>query len=583
MSFTATSFETLDNSSGIENLAPFANRPSGARLSVAENARFTRSGGVRVRNGFTRKADLALDASVDDMETHPMFDCLFVKSSTGIYQSLNGTTFYTIGVTRTASEKDFFFPYRKDMFATNQTDSGLRIAISTIASINVAGGTLNVRVGDGSNFGSSGTFYVRGIAVTYTGRSTDQFTGCTGLTAAMVAGDIVTETSTPSGFPKGTCICELEGSLLVGGVSSNPSTLYWSEPSTPANPELAYSFPATYVKSLPSNITALKSGNGVVLIGMKKGIQYSTGFDITTGVVLTNSLSITHGIPGARSIAQMDDEFVIGTSEGRVLTVAQTDAGFVIIQNPDDPRVDMDYPIQGYIQKNLDRDTFNQHFIHYDPGSRECSAVFLLKTGLTTEFVYQRDIRAWSRDTGKNFKCKTIFLGRTYAGDDSDSFIHLDNEGWTDNTIPIQFRIATGLMRATRKGVTCDYLQHTFGGLLNATGQFYMRVLLDGVIVENKLYKANPEANDNDSSLREMMLMDVSAGVAVGGGQIGAELIGSGGDATEAFSFTVPYEFMGEAEQSQIEFETTDEATVLELRFFELSGETENELLLNMT
>ena len=583
MNFTATGFQTLDTSSGIENLSPFANRPAGARLSIAENARFKQEGGVRVRNGFSKKADLSLGERVDDMETHPLFDCLFLKSNTGIHQSLNGTTWYTIGVTRTASEKDFLFPYRKDMFATNQTDSGLRIAVSAVDSVNVAGGTLNVRAGDGSNFGSSGTFYVLGIAVTYTGRSTDQFTGCTGLTAAMASGDIVTETSTPSTFPKGTCICEIEGSLVVGGVKANPTTLYWSEPSTPANPELAYSFPATYVKSMPSDITALKSGNSVGLIGMKKGLQYSVGFDLQTGVLKTTPLSETHGIPGARCIAQMDDEFIILTNQGRLLPVAQTDAGFKVIQNPDDPRKDLDYPVQGYIQKNLDRTTLNENFIHYDPGFRECSAVLRMKTGVTREFVYQRDIGAWSNDTGKNFRCKAVFLGRSYAGDDSNSLVHLDNDGWTDNGIPIHFRIASGLLRATRKGITCDWLLHTFGGLLNATGQFYMRVILDGTVVENKLYKANLEANDNGQSLRQLRLMDITTGVAVGSGQVGAEMIGSGGDSVEAFQFTVPYEFMGEAEQAQIEFETTDEATILELRFFDLQAETEGELLLNNT
>ena len=583
INFTATGFEGLNATTGIESLGPVANSPSNVHLSVLENGRTTQQGGARIRNGFEKKADLALGAAIDDMETHPLFNCMFLKCDTRIYHTLNGTTFYAIGVTRTASEKDFFFPYRKDMFATNQTDSGLRIAVSTVASVNVAGGTLNVRAGDGSNFGSSGTFYVRGIAVTYTGRSTDQLTGCTGLTAAMVAGDIVTETSTPSGFPKGTCICEISGSLVVGGVKANPTTLYWSEPSTPGSPELAYSFPATYVKSMPSDITALKSGNEVTLIGLKKGLQYSSGFDIETGVLETTSLSTTHGVPGARCIAQMDDEFVILTNTGRVLPVAQTDAGFRVVQDLKDPKNDMDYPVQGYVQKNVDRDSLSENFIHYDDGSRECSGVIRMKTGLTREFVYQRDINAWSNDTGKNFRCRTIFLGRTYAGDDSSSFIHLDSEGWLDNGIPIHFRAVTGLMRATKKGVTCDYLQNTFGGLLNATGQFYMRVLLDGNVVENKLYKAAPESNDNDQSLRELRLMDVSAGVAIGGGQIGAELIGSGGDAVDAFQFTVPYEFMGEAEVSQIEFESTDEATILEIRFFDLQAETEGELLLQST
>lgn len=584
ISFAAPGFETLQTTSGVENLAPYVNKPQYASLSVAENCRFIREGGCRTRNGFEQKADLALDQPVDDLETHPLFNVLFAKSSTKIEQSLNGTTFYDIGLTQTAAEKTYLFPFRKDMFAINKTDSGVRIAISTTATALVAGvsTSLTVRTGDGAQFGTSGTIYIEGDAITYTARTGDVIT----VTAATIAanhaiGTVVTETSTPSGFPKGSCMAELEGSAIVGGVSADPTALYWSEPSSPGSPQLFYSFPATYVKSLPSDITALRSGNSVLLIGMKKGIQYSTGFDIQTGVLLTFPLSDVLGIPGARCIVKMDDEFAILTNEGRILPVAQTDAGFRIIQNPDDPKNDMDYAVQGYIQRNIDRQTLDENFIHYDPGTRELSAVIRMKTGITREFVYQRDIRAWSNDTGKNFRCKALFKGRTYAGDDGDSFIHLDNEDWTDNGAPINVRLVTGVMRAGRRGITSDWLMHTFGGLLNATGEFYMRVVIDGEIVENKQYKAAPDGGGD--SLQEYMLMDVDTGNPIGSGQIGSEQIGSGGSVADAFAFIVPYEFGMEGERAQIEWETTDEGTIFELRFFELSGETEGETIRTAT
>lgn len=578
MIFSAIGFQGVDQTSGPESLGPVANKPDTVRVLVAENCRATREGGLRTRNGFEQKADLTLSAAVDDLETHPQFDALFCKSGTKIQHSLDGETFYDTGLTQTASEKTFLFSFRKDLFAINQTDSGIRLALSTVAVVNDAGNELTVRAGDIEQFVSpAGTAYAHGIAVTYTGITGNKLTGCSSL-AGIVAGDLITQTSTPSGFPKGTCMAELEGSAIVGGVSADPSALYWSEPSSPADPDLFWSFPVTYVKSLPSPITALQSGNSVLLIGMKKGLQYSTGFDQTIGVPSTLPLSDTIGIPNARSIAKTEDGFVLLTDTGRILMVDQTDAGFKILQNIDDPRQDMDYPVQGYIQKNMDRTTLDENFIHYDPGTKEISAVIRMNTGLTREFVYQRDIRAWTHDTGKNFRCKTIFKGRTYAGDNSDSLIHLVDEAWTDNGTPINVRIAGGILRATRKGVTTDYLLHTFGGLLNATGEFFMRVVLDGSIVENKQYKAI-----GTSGLMTKMLMDVQAGVAIGGGQIGSEQIGSGGQVADAFAFTVPYEFMGEAEQAQWEFETNVEGTIFELRFSELQGETEGDLLLTHT
>lgn len=575
--FSATGFQGVDQTSGPESLGPVANKPDTVRVLVAENCRATQEGGLRTRNGIEETANLGLSAAVDDLETNPQFDVLFGKCGTKIQHSLDGETFYDIGLTQTASEKTFLFPFRKDIFAINQTDAGVRAALSTVAAVDDGANELTVRTGDIDQFTTTGTAYAHGIAVTYTGKSGNKLTGCSSLTG-IVVGDIITQTSTPSGFPKGTCMAEFEGSAIVGGVSADPSALYWSEPSSPADPELFWSFPATYVKSLPSPITAIQAGNSVLLIGMKKGLQYSTGFDITTGALLTLPLSDTIGIPSARCIAKTEDGFVILTDTGRILMVAQTDAGFKVLQNIDNPRQDMDYPVQGYIQKNMDRETLDENFIHYDPGTKEISACIRMNTGLTREFVYQRDIRAWTHDRGKDFRCKTNFKGRTYAGDASDSLIHLVDEGWTDNGSSINVRISGGILRATRKGVTTDYLLHTFGGLLNATGEFFMRVLLDGSIVENKQYKAV-----GTSGLMTKMLMDVQAGVAIGGGQVGSEQIGSGGQVADAFAFTVPYEFMGEAEQAQWEFETNTEGTIFELRFSELQGESEGDLLLTHT
>lgn len=573
VTFSATGFSTLDTTSGPESLGPVANRPGLARLLVLENGRVTQEGGVRVRNGFLKDTDLMLGERVDDLETHPVTNTLFAKCGTKVlHNNASGSIRYDVGVTQTASEKTFLFPYRKNMFAVNLTDASVRIAVSTVAAIDSGAGTFSLKAGDGAAVPfASGTVYIRGAQVTGGTLSTDEFSGCSGLTASMQVGDIVTQTSTPSGMPKGTCMAEFNGSAIVG----NGPSLYWSEPSSPADPELFWSFPATYVKSMPSDVTALKEGNSVLLIGLKRGMQYSNGFDQATGVLYTLPITSTYGVPNARCLAQMDDEFAVQTNDGRTLPVAQTDAGFKVIANPDDPRQDMDYPVQGYVQKNIDRETLDENFLHYDPATRELSSVLRMNTGLTREFVLQRDIRAWSNDTGKNFRCKANYNGRTYAGDDADSLIHLDVEGWTDNGVPINFRVQTGLLRAARKGITCDYLGHDFGGLLNPTGQFYMRVLLDGDVVENKLFKAT-----GSGSLRTLMLMDVDTGVGIGSGQVGAEQIGSGGSVADAFKFDVPYEFMGDAEQASVEFETTDEATILELRYFDLYGETEGESLL---
>lgn len=575
LSFTASGFETWDSSSGAENLPPFAGKPSYARLTVAENGRFMKDGGVYVRNGSENKGALGTGVKVDSIHgfENDSFAVMFFKSGTKILQSKNPDAatpdYYDIGVTRTELETDFFFPKRKDLFALNQTDAFLRIFVSVVEAVNVVGGILTVRSGDIDDFQTSGTVYIRGIAVTYSGVAGSTLTGCTGLTADMAQYDIITQTATYASNPKGTCMGEVEGSGLVGGVSADGSALYFSEASNPAEPELFYSFPVGYTKSLPRDISAIYSGSSVTLIGMLKGLQYCDGFNIETGVPRTIPLSSVHRIPNAKSICQVDDDFVVLTAEGRILPAGQTQAGFKIIEDPKNPKNDMDYPVAQYIQENMNKSDTSQNHIHYDSATRTISATILLLTGITCEFVYQRDIGAWSRDTGRNFSCKTTFKGRTYCGSDNSDTIFLQDEGATDDGIPILFRISTGLMSLDGKRITFDVMKVTLGGLLSATGSFTLRILADGSVIYTKEFTAE--------ELIEKKLMSTTSGRPIGSGQIGAEQIGSGGSSVDAFRFTCPIDTMFECETVQLDIESLDENTAIELRDSRIDIETEGE------
>jgi hypothetical protein len=576
LSFTYTGFKGVDSSSGVESLGAYAEKPGRYHLSVLENGRITQDGGVYTRKGIEKVATLGSDAKVDSIigVENDAWQAMFVKSGTKIYQSKDPEdTFYTVGVARTSGETDFFFPKRKDILAINRTDNFLQVATSIIASINVAGNTLTLRTGDGDDFDTTGTFYVRGIAVTYSGKATDTLTGCTGLTAAMIAGDIVTQTTATAGNPKGTCMAELEQSGLVGGVSADPSALYWSEPSTDVEPELFYTYPVNYAVPLPRDITALKSGNDATIIGMRKGIKYSSGFEPTIGDPIIRNVSSTHSIPNAFCVDQMDEDLILTTSEGRILPAGQTDAGFKIIEDPRNPRNDMDYPVQGFLQKNADLEDTEENFIHYDPSSRISTSSIEMKEGFKKDIVLQRDIGAWSVDTGKNVSCRTVFKGKTYCGSDRGGIIYRDNSIQTDNGIAVNFRMVTGMMMLDEKRIQFDVLSVVMGGLLSAIGKFHLRLYADGGLVYNEEITAE--------DLIEKKLMDVTKGIPIGYGQIGHEAVGTGGEVVEGFFFTLPLEFSIECHTFQVEVQTFDPGTSLEVRELRIDIETEGEQQFN--
>lgn len=657
-SFAASSFSTLNTSEGIENLPPFANKAGACALSVAENVRFTREGGVYNRRGFEQKADLGTSAKVQDMCTLPTVGGLmFAKSGTKIFYTQDGITWYDTGLTRTATAPEFLYPHEQDVYAVNGIDPQVRIAVSKVTKA-IADTDTQITVQDIENFASTGTVLINGDSITYTGslpsavftadHTTDtltsnghglldgdivqlsntggalpfelmpfsppvqltyyvvsattntfkvattsggtavpftdngtgthtftaigfsRLTGVSGIQAGGHAVDSIVIQISTTGAPLGTCIAELEGSMMIG----KGDTIQVSLPSTDAEPELFYDFTladGASAKRLSSEVTALKTGLGVVLIGMKNGMDIASGFQLDSGALLTSPLSRVHSIPNARCITEMDKEFAILTTEGRILPVMNFDTGFQIVDDPNNPRNNMDFAIQGWIRANKsDENTGN--FIAYDPAARILTATILLNTGITAELVYQREIGAWSIDTTKNFACKTPFKGRMYCGSDTDDKVYLDDEGALDDIFPITSRIVTGIFRLGRKGVTGEYHDLVHGGVINPTGEYTVRLFIDGSLSYEKLVTAD--------ELQNLGLMNLESGVPAGSGTVNAETIGTSGTTPDVYRFDYPIELLTEGETAQLEWEITDEGAQIEIRFFELLGEHDSALLI---
>lgn len=517
-------------------------------------------------------ADLATSAKVDDCATLPVWNVMFFKSGTsikyGFKTDIDAGITYDTGITRTASEKDYLFPHERCMYVTNETDNYTRIAVSKLKAVNSGAGTFSLETGDGDFF-ASGTVYIRGIAVTGGTLSGDNMTGTTGLTGSMAIGDIVIQSSTPSGAPKGYCMDELQGSALVGKGDS----VFVSLPSNDQEPELFDDFTianGATAKRLSGRVRCIKTGLQVSLLAMLNGIDVATGFEDNTGALLTFPLTRLHGVPNNRCIVEMENKFVILTNEGRLLVALNGLNGFELLDNPDVRQ--FDYPVAKYIKDNKDQTDNSQNFIHYNPSTKTLKAVILMTSGLTEEIIYQSDLAAWSIDDSKNFRCRANLQGSEYGGDDADDKVYLDEFGSTDNGFPIISRIKTGRMRLGRVGVTGDWLNLVCGGVLSENGEFTQRIIHNGAVEEELIKAEDMIANGQ---------MIITPQVSLGEGEMGNEQLGGAGTETDVFSFTYPYECMVDAEYVELEFEITDEGGKVEFRFFEISGEHDSTLLLN--
>lgn len=393
--------------------------------------------------------------------------------------------------------------------------------------------------------------------------------GALGLTSAMVTGDIVTQTTLYPNSPKGTCMGEILGACLMGGVAKDPSLLNYSVQSTGAAPTSFFDFASSGSgsKPMPRDITAILSGVRVTLIGMKKGLNYASGFD-ANGALLTTNLNGVHTIPNAKCITQQDENFAALTGEGRIIPIGQTNAGFKIIEDPKNPHNDMDYNVQGYMQANMDKTNTSNNFQFYDPGLRTLSNCIQIQSGLTAEVVQQTDVGAWSIDTTRNFSCKTLYKGKVYCGSDNMDAIYLQDVGIQDDVYDIPFRIVTGQMNYAFSRVSLDVLNVTINGLLAPTGQFIVNVYADGTL----LYPITVTA----AQLIAKGLMKINSGHPIGGGEVGADRIGDGGNGIQVYDFICPLEIMFECRKVQLEIISSD---AIEIRSFDIPVENEGEEL----
>ena len=583
--FSAPAFSTMDTSSGIEQLPPRVNKSDICRPYFIENGRVTSIGGISIRPGFELDATPSA-AKIDTLRALQTYDVMFAKSGTKIYAGTlaqwEADEEWDIGVTRTAARRDYLFPNGKNMYSTNYTDAYLRIATSKIAVAIVAGNTtITIKTGDISQFTASGSVVVNGTTYDYTGRNTGASTlttvteGGGAITTAQPIDSIIVQTSTPSSAPKGTCIAEFQNRIMVGGEQiTNPATLFHSATYTTANPELEYDFTTSPAgsKPMPFAVTALMGSERALLIGMKKGIAIGTSF--VSNALVHDLVHPTHGVPNAFCMAQMDKDVAVVTNEGRVLRYGQSDAGYVLLEDPNKPRTAMDYAIQKYVRDNRDADQ-SLAFSYANQDRKELVASIIIG-GLSQEFVYQWESGNWCVDTTKNHACKEYFGGFTFAGaDDTSGEVYKDNVGLLDNLNPITMRITTGKFRLG-SAVTGDWLQETFTGIMNDVGQILFSILINDNDISGSPFTVNA------TDLVANGLMDATGSlIPIGAGVFGANNIGSGGIPVEGYKFSYNFEMGEEGELCQLIFETSDEATFFELRSLSLEGETEGILYRN--
>lgn len=541
---------------------------------ISRNMRY-KPGAAYVRTGDEEFSVVGTGSPIKNACVQTDFDILFVNSGTKIMYTQDGVYWYDTGLTRTASQTDGMLSHTKDMFVNNQVEGLVRIACSTLSADQSASGTtLNVQLGDGTNFSTSGSGRINDIAITWTGVTGDQLTGVSGLSADVSEGDVLIET-TAIGSVKGTMMAELEGSMLVAGNAEFPDTVYYSAPSTVTAPEYFWDFTTANgggSKKLSGTITALYGASDIVIIGFKDKLKYSNGFlfdsSATLSGLLTDDLSKTDGVPNKFCVSDMEGELIINTGR-RILPVLANKDGAAVVKDQQNQRNNLDFGISGYM-RTISGDQSGA-YIHFDKKRREICARVNNRQEIPEELNYSQSVAnglAWSVDTGRPYGLRFSWKGEEYGASDEDDTIYKLTDSSTDHTVPIVGHVLTGHQSINKGIVTGDVHQVVFTGLLSPLGEFTFRVIVDGEVEAEELVTAE--------ELQRLGLMSTTDNYAgFGSESFGSAVFGSG-TALTLRRFTFPYEIKLSGERVQFEFMTAAEGTQMELHASYLERDTES-------
>lgn len=531
------------------------NLPDGT-ITDGASVRFIKKTAIHTGPGYRRTCTIGGGAKVDDLFGSSMqtFKTLWGKTGTRIAHNLqNDDAPYTVGLTLTAAQRQAFLEVRNgDLLTFNQVDSPSRIAVSTVSAINSGAGTFSVRVGDGGKF-ISGTVYIRGIAVTGGTLSTDSYSGCSGLTAAMAVGDLVTQTSQPSSFAlgKGTCGMFMDGSTLIAGIKGREDVIYTSAPATFDNPEYAYDLAGhgASAKVMQNPVVAMIKGSSLGYIFGTNWCESTPGFDLETGILQSFPVSPVHGAYNARCVVNMGGRAAM-LGEGRFIPIdIKLDPQGNPVGKPDDT---FDGPIRPWLESfDPSSEQVDAALVQYDVFRGLVSITGSVNGAIETKlFDSRKGVEAFLPKEIRPMRCHVFFDGNSYFGSNSVDKVFQNHVTLTNNGFPILHKWRTGWLesfaKTGKKGkqqVLLDYL--AFNGYMSEANEFTVNIYRDGN-TDTPVYSI-----DLDDSL-----ITSSSGIALGTRNVGVNLLGGGGEAvTLAYRFQADIDLNGiEGESFMIEF-----------------------------
>jgi len=488
-------------------------------------------------SGYRKIVDLGTDAKVDSLfgGKSSLTKSLWAKSGTKIFHTIqiDGKA-YTVGMTLSAAERNFFLETRNgDVLTFNQTDSPARITAAVLtADTDDDTGAITVGTGTIDKFAASGTVYLRGSPVTYSGKSGGTLTGLSGIPAGGVkTGDLCTQSTTPSSLAiaKGTCGMIVEGATCIAGVKGFENVIYQSAPANLDNPEFAWDFNDNGANAsiLENPVTAMIKGTTFGYFFGESFCKSTSGYDLTTNVLVINDVTPDFGAYNQYCVANMGGR-VVALGKNRLIPFSF----FLNSQSTPEAKVDenFDTPIRPWLEEFDTTGQKGSAFLDYD-GSKGLLTIGGKINGAFKVRRYDaRDgIKAFTPEDVRPARAYTYFDNKSYFGNTATGKVYVDNESLTNDGFPILHFARTGRMEAQkgRKELLLDYID--FDGFMARSTVFTMNFYVNG----------NFNIPRYTFDLTDSIVTSFKAGKAIGERTHG--LFVPGGDPSEGVTFKYPY------------------------------------------
>ena len=197
----------------------------------SENVDYSASGSIKKTYGY---AELGSDSEIADIDRlivvpdRTGIEWLMKKCGTKlkIYDKVAGN-YETIKTGLTDGDYLAYEYFDNSVYFNSEVDTPFVLDLTKITRLNgaLAGSEGTITVLSTAAFGATGTIYINNTAVTYTGKTATEFTGCTGTPAASDGSLAIAASVNTASIQKGVIMAQYAGRLFV----ANGSTVYGSK------------------------------------------------------------------------------------------------------------------------------------------------------------------------------------------------------------------------------------------------------------------------------------------------------------------------------------------------------------------